>query len=63
LRKTVEKRPDEGAFPGEERVAAKFRALAGHVLPADQVRRIEETVLSLDHPGDVAALVDLLTNR
>ena len=63
LRKTVEKRPDEGAFTGEERVAQKFRTLARHMLPAEQVSRLEEAVLNLEQLADVRPLAQLLAKK
>jgi aconitate decarboxylase len=63
LRKTREKRPDETEFAGEERVAKKFRTLAGHMLPAEQVGRLEQTVLSLDELTDVSSLIQLLVKK
>ncbi len=46
-----------------DEILAKFRALAGRALPADQVARVEAAVLDLEKLPDVVALVSLLRRR
>jgi 2-methylcitrate dehydratase PrpD len=56
-------RGSEKDFASAGDIIAKFEKLAGHALPAAQVRELRDAVLGIEKLADAARIVDLMVRR